>query len=252
MNKMRCLLLALLVMLSLTACGKETNSTDAEFVPFVRFFSESEQPTDIPLTAPDVATMQTVLQKAEWTALAPEASDARDGELHLTGDAPILFRFSDNVLMREGQVTDLPPELYDLLHAIAGTDTSGTQPLNAVCETAIGMLPEQIALLPATEEEVLSVIPAWSNVACRQLVAYFPPVYGTACEIIMAEVEPTDVERAAQILQDYIDRLAGDIAYPENAQGWKNNATVTVRDNVVTLCVLPEDITVPDAFLGGF
>ncbi len=80
-----------------------------------------------------------------------------------------------------------------------------------------------------------------------------PPVAGNACELVMAEAaSPADAETVRSILQNRVDSAANDTVYPDNAEGWKNGAVVTVNGNYVVMAVLPSGVEMPAAFKAQF
>ena len=117
--------------------------------------------------------------------------------------------------------------------------------LMAVAAEVVEELTEQGAMLIPEEnpEYIEGVYPGLTAVETKQLVVYFPPVIGFACEIVMVEVASADdVETVRSILQARIDAAAGDTFYAENAEGWKNGAEIYVNGNFVVLCALPEGV----------
>ena len=138
-----------------------------------------------------------------------------------------------------------------------GKDTASAQnvDLQKVCDEAIASLDGTDAVFfPASgEDEIFSVYPDLKTIDCKQMVAYFHPILGAPCEVVMLEVEnDTDVETAQAALQSRIDLAANDTFYTDNAQGWKNNAAVYVNGNYVVLSCLPDGVEKPAAFKAEF
>ena len=74
-----------------------------------------------------------------------------------------------------------------------------------------------------------------------------------AGELVMAEAaSPADAETVRGILQNRVDSAANDTVYPDNAEGWKNGAVVTVNGNYVVMAVLPSGVEMPAAFKAQF
>ncbi len=126
--------------------------------------------------------------------------------------------------------------------------------LKQAAEDAIASLGDEVVLFPVEDTaEIESLYPGLTAVETKQLVAYQPPVSGYGCELVMVEVaNSADTETVRSILQQRVDNAANDSTYPENAPAWKNNAAVTVNGNYVVMSVLPEGMTLPDAFKAVF
>ena len=126
--------------------------------------------------------------------------------------------------------------------------------LKQAAEDAIASLGDEVVLFPVEDTaEIESLYPGLTTVETKQLVAYQPPVSGYGCELVMVEVaNSADTETVRSILQQRVDNAANDSTYPENAPAWKNNAAVTVNGNYVVMGVLPEGMTLPDAFKAVF
>lgn len=126
--------------------------------------------------------------------------------------------------------------------------------LKQAAEDAIASLGDEVVLFPVEDTaEIESLYPGLTAVETKQLVAYQPPVSGYGCELVMVEVaNSADTETVRSILQQRVDNAANDSTYPENAPTWKNNAAVTVNGNYVVMGVLPEGMTLPDAFKAVF
>ena len=127
--------------------------------------------------------------------------------------------------------------------------------LQKVCDEAIASLEGTDAVFfPSSgDDELYSVYPDLKGIDCKQKVAYFHPVLGAPCEVVMLEVtNSADVDAAKDALQSRIDQAAGDTFYTDNAEGWKNNAQVYVSGNYVVLSVLPNGVDKPAAFKAEF
>ena len=126
--------------------------------------------------------------------------------------------------------------------------------LKQAAEDAIASLGDEVVLFPVEDTaEIESLYPGLTAVETKQLVAYQPPVSGYGCELVMVEVaNSADTETVRSILQQRVVNAANDSTYPENAPAWKNNAAVTVNGNYVVMGVLPEGMTLPDAFKAVF
>lgn len=121
--------------------------------------------------------------------------------------------------------------------------------LKQVAEDALAAISnDDVVLIPEENPEVIeSLYPGLTAVETKQLVVYLPPVTGNACEIVMVETaNAADAETVRGILQTRVDNAANDTSYPENAEGWKNHAEVTVNGNRVTLVALPESVSAAD------
>lgn len=127
--------------------------------------------------------------------------------------------------------------------------------LKKTAEDAIASIDsEDVILLPEENQETIeSLYPGLTSVATKQLVVYLPPVMGNACELVMVEAaSPADAETVRGILQARVDSAANDTVYPDNAEGWKNGAVVTVNGNYVVMGVLPSGVEMPAAFKAQF
>ena len=141
------------------------------------------------------------------------------------------------------------------LAACAKSEPQKEVDLKTVAAEAVEELTEQGAMLIPEEnpDYIEGIYPGLTAVETKQLVVYFPPVIGFACEIVMVEVaSKDDVETVRSILQARIDAAASDTFYAENAEGWKNGAEIYVNGNFVVLCALPADMTVPAALKAEF
>ena len=129
-----------------------------------------------------------------------------------------------------------------------------TVDLKQAAEDAIAALGDELPLFPVEDAaELEGLYPGLTAVETKQIVAYQPPVSGFGCELVMVEVaNAADAETVRDILQQRVDSIANDTAYPENAPAWKNNSAVTVNGNYVVMGVLPEGVTLPAAFKAEF
>lgn len=127
--------------------------------------------------------------------------------------------------------------------------------LKAAAEAAIASInSEDVVLFPEENPDAIeSLYPNLTAVDTAQLVVYLPPIIGNPCEVVLVEVKSSgDVDTVRDILQNRIDVAGDDSAYPDNAAGWKNRATVSVNGNYLVLSVLPDGVDTPDAFLAKF
>lgn len=127
--------------------------------------------------------------------------------------------------------------------------------LKAAAEEAIAAIAsDEVVLMPEENTDAIEALyPGLTAAASKQLVVYLPPVVGNACEVVLAEAaSSTDAETIRSILQKRVDDAANDTTYPENAEGWKNRAVVTVNENYVVMAVLPEGTELPAAFRAEF
>ena len=129
-----------------------------------------------------------------------------------------------------------------------------TVDLKQAAEDAIATLGDELPLVPVEDaDELEGLYPGLAAVETKQIVAYQPPVSGFGCELVMVEVaNAADAETVRDILQQRVDSIANDTAYPENAPAWKNNSAVTVNGKYVVMGVLPEGMTLPAAFKAEF
>ena len=127
--------------------------------------------------------------------------------------------------------------------------------LAKVCASAVESVTKNsdIVLFEAAEGEIKMVYPDLDGIACKQMVAYFPPVMGASYEVIMVEAEnEADVSKVQAILQSRINTIVNDTTYPDNAAGWKAGAEVYTNGNYVVMSVLPEGMEKPAAFKAEF
>lgn len=148
-------------------------------------------------------------------------------------------------------------EKVDQEPPVGGDDAAQTQSvdLKAAAEEAIAAISsDDVVLFPEENPEAIeSVYTGLTAVETKQLVVYLPPVLGNACEIVMVETaNAADAETVRGILQSRVDTAANDTAYPENAEGWKNNAVITVNGNYVVLAAMPDGIELPAALKAEF
>jgi len=247
MKRVLCVLMALLLSVALVGCAKEASS----FTPTISVQGETANVT-FPLEKADAASLRTMRDKATWTTMGDGGAKI-DVIVYLDGpDAGIEVSLGNGIMFnRAGNLqAPLPAEMADLIRTIIGE--SQVESMTALCETAVAMLPEDVVLFKASTDEVMSAVPGLADIDYTELCAYFPPVYGYGCEVIMVAVNEADAATVEQLFRDYIADMSDDTDYPENAEGWKNNATVSVKDNIVTLCCLPDGVDAPDVLLGKF
>ena len=144
-----------------------------------------------------------------------------------------------------------------LLSSVACGSKSAAAPvdLQKICDEAIASLDgTEAVFFPSTsEEEIYGVYPELKDIECKQLVAYFHPVLGAPCEVVMVEVaDSADVSAAQAAMQSRIDAVTSDTFYADNAEGWKNSAQVYVTGNYVVMSVLPAGVEKPAAFKAEF
>ena len=122
--------------------------------------------------------------------------------------------------------------------------------LAAAAQKAVSGLDSEAApLLQETNEEMLyALYPGLRDISLKQWVLYAHPVTGAPCEVLMIEVAAADVGAAQSALQARIDTAADDTLYPDNAEGWKNNARVSVNGSYLVMAVLPDGVERPAAF----
>jgi len=140
------------------------------------------------------------------------------------------------------------------LAACGKTAETQSVDLAKVCEEAVATLDSSEApLFPETSEDMLySLYPDLQGITLKQWVLYAHPVTGAPCEVLMVEVGSADVDAAKAAIQSRVDTAANDTFYTDNAEGWKNNAKVSVSGNYVVMAVLPEGAEWPAAFEAQF
>lgn len=124
-------------------------------------------------------------------------------------------------------------------------------PLSTFYQGILDAQPEDAEELMLFEESNPDLIGSFyiglADVELSQQTLYMHPIAATPCEIMLAEVKNADdVQAVADIFQARIDMGADDAFYPENAEGWANNAHVQVSGNFVCMIVLPEVYTIPE------
>lgn len=108
--------------------------------------------------------------------------------------------------------------------------------------------PDDIVLFPESSEEMIeSFYAGISDIELKQEVLYMHPVTGAPWEIMLVEVADSgDVDTVKDIFNARIALGSDDEFYPDNAEGWKNNAQVQSDGNYVAMIVLPEECTIPE------
>lgn len=100
---------------------------------------------------------------------------------------------------------------------------------------------EQGLVMEAVEGDMLDVLyPGLSEVACKQMVVYAPPMSAVAYEAALVEVENADdVDTVKEIFQARIDSQSteGPGMYPETVEQWQKNAYLESNGNYVMLVV---------------
>ena len=245
MKKIVSLVLALVLALSLAACGKTTLTLDKSEHTFTAA-GETVQ-----------LTAETKADSLSWTS-SDESVAAVDANGVVTAVAP----GTATITVTAGELTatctvtcdwvnpvDLDvfyTELYESLYPLDAdgypTGPSADDLMNP--NPDYGMTAEDGAMM------VEMYYPGLTSIETNQLHVYIPGMSFSAYEIVLIElVNESDVETVKAMLQARIDMQAeGGAWYPEAIEGWVNNARIVTNGCYVMLAVGTDC----DAFVEAF
>lgn len=240
-RKLTALLLALVLVLSLAACGAKKEEKPAE---------QPEVETEAPETEPEVEVADPdVGVPAEPT----EEPDVMPEMPAVDPNAPATPEVAPEASKPEAPAPDAnkPVETPAQKPAAGGVD------LNAFYTSLVDTYGENFPAnmnLAEMQDMLDSFYPGLSGLATKQLMIYQPMMGAVVCEIALVEVEnASDVETVKTIFQDRITaQVDGGAWYPESIEGWKSNSRVVANGNCVMLIAYSECDAVVDAFNGLF
>lgn len=206
MRKLFCMLLALMMVFSLVACGDNVNGGAGESKP----------------TQGDV--------------LKPDIGDKGNGDVGASvgTDTGASTEGSEDAGTPGSDDTDIEvdPEM-------GVTDSVAQMVVTKIAEAN----PETFAANMTLDAEMIGVYyEGLSDVAVIDMAVYMPMMSAVVCEIAIVEVaDPADIDAVKEIFQNRIayqvgdDENPGGAWYPESIEGWKNHSEVVVEGNYVML-----------------
>ena len=237
-RKLTALLLALLLVMSLVACGAKK-----EEAPAAKPEVENEAP------APETPNVEIELE---------EADPGVDVPAEPTEDPAVMPEMP--VVDPNAPVTpELPtPEVSPEAPAEKPVETpaapsAGSVDLTAFYTSLVDTYGENFPAnmnLCEMQEMLDSFYPGLSAIPTRQMLVYQPMMGAVVCEIALIEVEnAADVEAVKTLCQERIDaQVAGGAWYPESIEGWKNNSRIVTNGNYVMMIAYSECEGVVSAF----
>ena len=249
MKKIVSLVLALMLALSLVACGKSGIALDKAEHTFTAAgetvtLTADTKADSIVWTSSD-ESVATVDANGVVTAVAPGTATitATAGEVSAT--CTVKCDWVNPV--------DLD-ELYNALYAeLYPLDADG-YPTGPHAEDLMNPNPEY----GMTEEDIAMQVemyyPGLTAIEANQMHVFIPGMSFSAYEVVLIElVNEADIETVKTILQTRIDaQAAGGAWYPEAVEGWTNNARIVTNGNYIMLAVGADCDKFVDAFNAQF
>lgn len=225
------LLLAMCLMLTLSACGSKTEEAPEE-EPAV----EEEAP--LPEEEDVVIESEVVDPEADVPAEPVEEEQAP-------------------VEMPTVTPEEVKPEEAPVVTPEVEAPAAGSVDLTAFYQSLMDTYGENF---PATMnlcesvEMLDSFYPGLSAIDTKQMMIYQPMMGAVVCEIALVEVtNSADVDAVKGMMQARIDaQVEGGAWYPESIEGWKSNSRVVTNGNCVMMIAYSECDAVVDAFNGLF
>ncbi len=245
MKKIVSLVLAMVLALSLTACGKTTLTLDKSEYTFTAAGETVQLAVDtkadsIGWTSSDEA-VATVDANGVITAVAPGTATITATAGELTAACTITCDWTNPVVLQDFY-NELYNELYPLDDEGWATGPVADDLLNPNPE--FGMTEEDIALM------LEMYYPGLANIETNQMHVFIPGMSFSAYEVVLIEVvNESDIETVKAILQSRIDaQAAGGAWYPEAVEGWLNNSRIVTNGNYIMMAVGSDCDTFVDAF----
>lgn len=246
MKKIVSLVLAMVLALSLAACGKTTVSLDKSEHTFtaagetVQLTADSKK--ELTWTSSD-ESVATVDANGVVTAVAPGTATITVTAGEVSAACTITCGWTNPV-----DLDVFYDEIYNTLYPVdADGYPTGPFAMDLMGEES-GMTAEDAAMM------LEMYFPGLSAIETNQLHVYIPGMSAVAYEIVLVEVvNESDVEAVKAILQARIDaQAAGGAWYPEVVQGWINDSRIVSNGCYVMLAVGTDCDTFVDAFNAQF
>ena len=231
------ILLALAMLLALTACGGEKEPTP----------EEEKAPAEDIVIEPEVVDPEANVpaEPAEEPDVAPEMPTVGEETPEVTPEV------EPEAKPEEKPVEQPKPEAPS---APAAGQSADLQAFYASLLTTYGEnFPANMNMCEMQDVQD-SFYPGLSAIGTKQLMIYQPMMGAVVCEIALAEVNnAADVDAVKAIFQSRIDaQVDGGAWYPESIEGWKANSRVVANGNCVMMIAYSECDAVVDAFNGLF
>ena len=238
-RKLTALLLALVLVMSLAACGAKKEEAPAV---------EPEVETEAP--APETPNVEIELEEADPGVDVPAEPTEEPGVMP---EMPTVEPETEETPEVESETpAEKPAET-----PAAPSAPAGSVDLNAFYTSLVDTYGENFPAnmnLCEMEEMLEGFYPGLAAIPARQMTVYQPMMNAVVCEIALIELEnAADVEAVKAILQTRIDeQVAGGAWYPESIEGWKNNSRIVVNGNFVMMIAYSDCDAVVEAFNGLF
>ena len=247
MKKIVSLVLAMVLALSLAACGKTTLTLDKAEHTFAAAGETVQLTADtkaesLTWTSSD-ESVATVDQNGLVTAVAPGTATITVAAEELTATCTITCGWTNPV-----DLDAFYNEIYNTLYPVdADGYPTGPFAMDLMGEES-GMTAEDAAMM------LEMYFPGLSAIETNQLHVYIPGMSAVAYEIVLVEVaNESDVDAVKAILQARIDaQAAGGAWYPEVVEGWINNSRIVSNGCYVMLAVGTDCDTFVDTFNAQF
>ena len=244
MKKIVSLVLAMVLALSLTACGKTTVSLDKSEHTFtaagetVQLTAEVKKADSIGWTSSNEA-VATVDANGVVTAVAPGTATITVTAGEVSAACTVTCDWVNPVVL--GTFYD---EFFNSLYPLDDEGYStGPFAMDLMSEES-GMTAEDAAIM------LEMYYPGLSTIETNQLHVYIPMMSAVAYEVVLIEVaNEADVDAVKAILQDRIDaQVAGGAWYPETIEQWEQFSRIVSNGCYIMLAVGTDC----DAFVEAF
>lgn len=227
MKKIVSLVLAMVLALSLTACGKTTVSLDKSEHTFtasgetVQLTAEVKKADSIVWTSSDEA-VATVDANGVVTAVAPGSATITATAGEVSAACTVTCDWVNPVVL--GTFYE---EFFNSLYPL---DDEGY---------STGPFVDDLGAYPEMAEMLEMYYPGITSIETNQLHVYVPMMSAVAYEVVLIEVvDAADVDTVKAMLQARIDaQVAGGAWYPETIEQWEQNSRIASNGNYIMLAV---------------
>jgi len=233
MKKIIALVLAMVLALSLVACGKSGISLDKSEHTFTSAgetvtLTADTKADNIAWTSSDEA-VATVDANGVVTAVAPGTATITVTAGELTATCTVKCDWVNPVNLEE-----FYNELYNELYPVdaegigtgpANTDLFNPDPMFFTAEDGLAMLE--------------MYFPGLQNIEANQMHVFYCPMSFSAYEVVLVEVvNAADLETIKGILEARIDaQINGGAWYAEAVEGWQNDSRIVTNGNYLMMAV---------------
>jgi len=235
MKKIVSLVLALVLALSLTACGKTSVTLDKTELTFAaagetaQLTAEVKKADTLTWSSSD-ESVATVDANGVVTAVAPGTATITAAAGEISATCTVKCDWTNPV-----ELQSFYDELYAELYPM---DADGFPTGPAVSD--MGVDPEMVEMF----------YPGLGSIETKQVHLYFPMMTGVPYEVILVEVaNAADVEAVKAIMQARIDtETANQMNYPMVIENWELNSRIVSNGNYVMMVVTADCDAYVDAF----